>query len=136
MGRIRRSWPVIVALAILAMAGCNIVPRSTWAPVVTGPTHYFEYGESHGYFVSVPAYVGFAAGLPVGAATAPAGLVMESHDGMRKYVVLTFACLGPTLVGDVVATPFIVIKSLLWDLPFASSVQAETAVPLDDLLSF
>ena len=118
------------------MTSCNMIPRAAWEPMVTCPTQYFEYGEKQGYFVSVPAYVGFAVGLPLGVATAPAGLVMESHDGMRQYVVLTFACLGPTVVGDVLATPFIVVKSVLWDLPFGAPKANESPVPLDDLLSF
>lgn len=126
----------MLTTAALAMTGCNMVPRAAWEPVVTGPTRYFEYGERQGCFVSVPAYVGFVAGIPLGLATAPAGLVMESHDGMRHYVVLTFACLGPTVVGDVVATPFIVTKRVFWDLPFGSSRPPEVPIPLDDLLSF
>jgi len=132
----KRLSTVILTAATLALPGCNMVPRAVWEPAITGPTRYFEYGERQGYFVSVPAYVGFVIGVPLAVATAPAGLVMESHDEMRHYVVLTFACLGPTLVGDVVATPFIVTKRVFWDLPFGSSQPCEVPVPLDDLQSF
>ena len=105
---------VIIALS----SGCASIPQKAWGPVVETPYEYANYQTKEGPFVSVPLYVGAIVGSPTALITTPIGFLCESEGGEAQIGRdMAFFLLGPITVGDIVATPFLVLKKTFWDFP-------------------
>jgi hypothetical protein len=98
---------ILTFLALLLVAGCM------------SPTlEYAAYLQKEGPFVSVPAMTGNIIGSPTMLVGIPLSCIAspvagEASAGRDMALAFWF----PALVGDIVGTPFLVLKKSLWDFP-------------------
>lgn len=110
--------PILILVSVL-FAGCASIPEKVWSPIVEPPFQYAGYQAQEGPFVAVPLYIGGIVGSPLMLVTTPLGFLCDEEGGAEAQIGhdMEFMLLGPVLVGDVVATPFLAVKKTFWDFP-------------------
>jgi len=114
-----KSSRLIFSVLSALFTGCASIPEKAWSPVVEPPYQYANYQTKEGPFVSIPFGIGAIVGSPLMLITTPAGLLckaegsVESEEGKD----MGFLLLGPIVTGDIIGTPFLAVKKMLWDFP-------------------
>lgn len=106
-----RKTRVLLFSAVLLAAGCSSIPARAWRAPIT----YNVYLREQGLFVRYPTAFGTVVGLPASVIVLPLMPLLEPETGEGAGWGLFL--LGPSIVGDVVGTPFLAIRRALWDLP-------------------
>jgi hypothetical protein len=98
-------------LVVLFTSGCASVPHKVW----TAPVTYNFHLQEQSAFVQYPTIAGDVIGFPASIIALPLMPFLEPEDGEGAGWGLFL--LGPSLVGDITGTPFLILRRTLWDFP-------------------
>ena len=119
-----RRAAMVLALSILC-SGCSSIPARVW----TAPINCNDRLCDEGAFVEYPTIAGDVIGMPLSILTLPInGMLEPVGTNVVENVFLSWESIFifPSMVGDIVGTPFFVVKEVCWNLP-ASAFAGETA---------